>query len=319
MWVFALLLVGLFLSAFFSGSETGFYRVGRVRLALDARQGDPIAKALLWLTNNPSLFVGTTLVGNNIANYLTSLAIVLAAQLLFGGSNLLAEMIAPIAAAPLIFVYGELLPKNMFYLAPNRLLRLAGPLFLAFTIVFAPIAILLWLLGFLLQLLVGESHVEVRQRLARKELQRIFSEGRDAGILGSAQTQLAQTVFDVANDPVVRMSMPVARFVSVNDSQTKDDVIRTGRRNRVGEVIIAAVGSRDLLGYVRIADVLTNDGDWRDTKRNLIAIRHDESHLAALVRMRSRGESLAKVVDAQGRTFGVLSMEQLLSPLLRES
>ena len=166
MWVLALLLVGLCLSAFFSGSETGFYRVGRVRLALDARQGDPIAKALLWLTNNPSLFVATTLVGNNIANYVTSLAIVLATRALIGESNSLAEMIAPIAAAPFVFVYGELLPKNMFYLAPNRLLRLAGPIFLVFVVAFAPIAMVLGFLGWLLQLLVGESHVQVRQRLA---------------------------------------------------------------------------------------------------------------------------------------------------------
>jgi CBS domain containing-hemolysin-like protein len=227
-------------------------------------------------------------------------------------------MTAPIAAAPFIFVYGELLPKNMFYLAPNRLLRLAGPLFLTFAIVFAPVAILLWLLGRLLQWIVGQSHVQVRQRLARAELQRIFSEGRDAGILGSAQTQLAQAVFDVANDPVVRMSIPVARFVSVNASQTKEDVLRAGRRNRVGEVIIARTGSRDLLGYLRLADVLTSDRDWRDATRKLIAIRHDESHLAALVRMRSRGESLAEVVDGQGRTFGILSMDQLIAPLLRE-
>ena len=38
---------------------------------------DTIARGLLWLTNNPSLFVATTLIGNNAANYMTSLAIVL--------------------------------------------------------------------------------------------------------------------------------------------------------------------------------------------------------------------------------------------------
>ena len=78
--ILILLLLGLLLSAFFSGSETGFYRVTRVRLVLDGRDGDFISRRLLWLTNNPSVFVATTLVGNNLANYLTSFAIVLASQ-----------------------------------------------------------------------------------------------------------------------------------------------------------------------------------------------------------------------------------------------
>ena len=37
-----LFFVGLLLSAFFSGSETGFYRVTRMRLLLDGLAGDPV-------------------------------------------------------------------------------------------------------------------------------------------------------------------------------------------------------------------------------------------------------------------------------------
>ena len=44
-----LVAAGLFLSAFFSGSETGFYRVTRVRLVMDAKSGKWIARSLLWL------------------------------------------------------------------------------------------------------------------------------------------------------------------------------------------------------------------------------------------------------------------------------
>ena len=71
-----LFVVGMLLSALFSGSETGFYRVSRVRLLIDALSGDRTAKWLLWASNNPAAFVATALVGNNVANYLTSRAIV---------------------------------------------------------------------------------------------------------------------------------------------------------------------------------------------------------------------------------------------------
>src|SRR4030042_4230699 len=115
--------VGIFLSAFFSGSETGFYRATRVRLVLDALGGDPISRGLVWLTGHPSLFVATVLVGNNLANYLTTLAIVMSTQALTfqqgHTAEYLTELIAPLALAPVLFVYGELLPKSLFLQAPN--------------------------------------------------------------------------------------------------------------------------------------------------------------------------------------------------------
>ena len=71
-------LVGMLLSAFFSGSETGFYRATRLRLVLDAMAGDRVARGLLFLTNHPALFVATALVGNTVASYMISLATVIA-------------------------------------------------------------------------------------------------------------------------------------------------------------------------------------------------------------------------------------------------
>ncbi|MFT5301297.1 MAG: putative hemolysin, partial [Mariniblastus sp.] len=126
-----LLLIGVFLSAFFSGSETGFYRASRVRVVIAGLDGDRVSQYLIKLINNPTLFVATTLIGNNVANYLTSLAIVLLTQHITTSSA--AEMLAPILMSPLLFVYGELLPKNLFYRAPNYLLRVSAPLFLFFT------------------------------------------------------------------------------------------------------------------------------------------------------------------------------------------
>ena len=126
-WTLVLFLFGLALSALFSGSETGFYRIPRVRLRLDALGGDWFARGLLWLTNHPSLFVATTLIGNNIANYFTALSIVMAVGHLFGESTSL-QLVVPIVFAPILFVYGELLPKSVFYYMPNRLLRRWGPL-----------------------------------------------------------------------------------------------------------------------------------------------------------------------------------------------
>ena len=55
----ALFFLGLGLTAFFNGVETGFFRVPRIRLRLDALAGDRLSRALFWLSNRPGLFVAT--------------------------------------------------------------------------------------------------------------------------------------------------------------------------------------------------------------------------------------------------------------------
>ena len=97
-----LFLVGLVLSAFFSGSETGFYRTSRIRLMLDALAGDKVARGLLLVIHNPMLFIATILVGNNLANYVVTLSVVLATEQMIEGDNATAELIVAIGFSPII-------------------------------------------------------------------------------------------------------------------------------------------------------------------------------------------------------------------------
>ncbi len=230
-WLILLLLtVGIFLSAFFSGSETGFYRVTRVRLLLDGLGGDLVSRMLLRLTNHPALFVATTLIGNNVANYLTSLGIVLAVHELFGNSQL-AETVAPLVLSPWVFVYCELLPKQLFYRSPNRLLRRSGPLLFCFTILFSPVAFVLWVLGWLLEKIVGQTPLRVRLTLARKELQEVLQEGQEAGILHTTQRDLAQRLFAHASEDVVKFSTPLTRVISVPLGAGKSEALQAAHDN----------------------------------------------------------------------------------------
>lgn len=321
----ALFVVGLLLSAFFSGSETGFYRVTRVRLVLDGLSGDPIAKGLHWLTNNPSLFVATTLVGNNLANYLTSLAVVLATGVLFTQHAHLVEMIAPVALAPFLFVYGEALPKNLFYHAPNLLLRRTGPLFLLFVALFAPISALLWTLGQMLQWFVGESPARVQLALARKELSQVLDEGHAAGILRPSQRHLAQGLFAIANQTVAAACVPAARVTTVRIGDSVSDVYRLARRQKLSAipVIQTVERKRRWVGYVRMIDLALRKRDQAEAAEEptiqevlpMLDIQHTETQIAALIRMQTARAMLARVVDERGKTIGILSGRQLSESL----
>ena len=311
-----MLIAGVLLSACFSGSETGFYRVTRVRLVIRALGGDRISRGLLWLTNNPALFVATTLIGNNVANYITSLAIVLAVQAFFGDSAL-AELAAPVLLAPVLFVYGELLPKNLFYYAPNTLLHRCGPLFMLFAVLFLPVAVLLWLLGRALQSLVGEAPERVRLRLARSELAQVLEEGHQAGVLRPSQRRLAHGLFAAANVPVVQHSTPPGRMATLQRGAKKADALRLARRHRLAAIPIeeGAGQKRSLIGYIRVIDLHCDTSDTVQQVREMIDIPADMTHIAALIRLESSGETLARVVNSDGDTVGLLDVRKLNEPL----
>ena len=189
-----LLIFGLALSAFFSGSETGFYRVTRVRLVMDAKDGKRIAQALLWMVNHPSVVVATVLIGNNLANYCISLGGVLLSSRWLAESSRW-EFLVPLVATPLVFVYGELLPKYLFFQTPYRLLRWAAPLMMVCTVLFLPLSLFVFAFEAIRGWLSGDSNTITSFALGRQDIQRTIAESHEAGCRGPIQRDLAQNLF----------------------------------------------------------------------------------------------------------------------------
>ncbi len=318
-WIALLLgLIGIFFSSFFSGSETGFYRATRIRLVLDALEGDWISRGLVLLTNQPTLFIATALVGNNLANYLVSLATVLGTQALTGSEGGFAELIAPLAITPILFIYGELLPKNLYLHSPNRLLRRGGPLFLLCTVLFLPISMLLWGLNFLLSLFARDMPEKVQLAIARRELRHLLDEGHEAGVLHPSQRQLARGIFAMAKQPISRFVIPLHEIPRARTTMTKAEVLQLAERLRLPAVPIEEPGPQpQLIGYVRVIDLALDPADRIAPVRRLFEIPQSDTYIDALMRMHSAKESLAQVVDLSGRPVGLLTAHRLNEPLLR--
>ena len=313
-WIVIMLVVGLFLSAFFSGSETGFYRATRTRLALDAMSGDRTSRGLIWFTNNPALFVATTLVGNNLANYLTSGAIVWGTSMIWAQHTDGLDLLISILMTPIIFVYGELMPKNLFFRAPNRLLRLAGPLFLFFAVVFAPLAAILWGLGRLLESIVGESPERLQLRLVRSELKRVLSEGHEAGVLAPTQRQMADGMFEVTTRPLDRYYQPMSRLSVVRRSMSKQEMLRIARR-RQASVLFVQDQRRELIGYYHVVDLHLGEKDSL-VPNAIPRISRREPTIVVLTSLQKADEPFAAIVGDNGRIIGIVDVRQLAQSIL---
>ncbi|MFW6170749.1 MAG: CNNM domain-containing protein [Planctomycetota bacterium] len=314
-FILPLLTVGVALSALFSGSETGFYRVIRIRLLLDGLGGDSLSRMLLRLTNQPPLFVATTLIGNNVANYITSLAIVLTAQTLFSDSQV-AEMLAPLLLSPVIFVYCELLPKQLFFYAPNRLLHLSGTVLLVCAVLFAPVALILWGLGWLLEKLLGEPPLRVRLALASKELQHVLLEGKKAGILHTTQHNLAHQLFTHGSQNITRLATPINQVESVPLGATIGEALNVASRRHSAIVPVHERKDHKLVGYVRVIDLSLAAAGVVDMPRPFPRLSRNASRLGALVQMQEAKADAGLVEDITGKVVGLLSAERLTEQFL---
>jgi putative hemolysin len=314
--ILLMLVGGLALSAFFSGSETGFYRINRARLLITALDGDFISRGLWWLVNNPSVFVATVLVGNNVANYLVSLSMVMATEAIARDWPS-AEFVVPILFAPLLFIYCELLPKNVFLAAPNRLLRRCALPFAVAIVLFAPVSVLLWLVNKVIEFAGQKSPEELRLVLARRELAEILEEGQAVGLLRPTQQALAQGTLTLSGQPISNYIIPVSRFPHVTSSASPGDVVATARQfgRRLLPVDEIGTGSRATLGYVRAGECLLAGGGELPLRKTL-EFNERQPMLTVLTQMQAAGVELAKVVNRRKQLVGYVTRSRLREALL---
>jgi putative hemolysin len=312
-----LFLFALLFSAFYSGSETGFYRAARGRLVVDALSGDWISRGLLWLTNNPTLFVATTLVGNNVANYLLSLSLVLAAVQLLPAPGPITEIVIPLLFSPIAFVYGELLPKNLFFQAPNRLLRRAGPMLLVSTVLFAPASAILWLLGQVLQPLIGQTPLRVQLTIARQELRKMLEEGQEAGVLRPAQRMLAQNLITLGSQSVREFTRPISRALTVISGSSRADAIRLAKRTGAPVLLVRSPREHRIIGYVRTVELLVDERGDVAALHDLPIVSDDEPFAATLLHLHRQADEVVGVANRQGDVYGIIHAAELYAPLFR--
>ena len=150
--------------------------------------------------------------------------------------------------------------------------------------------------------------------LAQRELRQILAEGHEAGILHPAQQSLAHGILAVARKPVRQFLTPPGQMVQVRADMGKQAVLRLAERSHTAVMPVADASGR-LVGYVRVVDLRLHEGDDLAPIRPLPEVRDDSSHLAALMRLESSGDSLARVVNARGETVGIVTLERLREPL----
>ena len=100
------------LSAFFSGTEAAFLSIQKVRISSMENDGIPGAKRLKEFTEDPTRFLPTLLLGNNLANTLAA-ALGTALSFTFYSTSSPAIVLSTIIVTTILLIFGEMIPKTI--------------------------------------------------------------------------------------------------------------------------------------------------------------------------------------------------------------
>jgi len=116
--LFISLVILIFISAYFSSSETSMMTLNRYRLRHLAKDKNRAAIRVEKLLDKPDKLIGLILIGNNLVNILASAIATIIGQRLFGDAGI---AIATGALTFVILVFAEVTPKTLAVLFPEKI------------------------------------------------------------------------------------------------------------------------------------------------------------------------------------------------------
>jgi putative hemolysin len=315
------------LSAFFSGTEIGIYRLSRFRLRLGLEQRRSLFDVLDKLMADSAGLIFSILICNNLANcFAASLTTYMLLRANHSEAN--AEFYATIIMTPIIFVFGELIPKNVyFYMADWLMPRLALPAFLLHKLfVWCGAVRFLRLLSRLFARLTGAAVVseQAASTAHRQHLRQIIRETQEEGMLSPVQTQIIERLVNMPNVRIGSVMMPLARVHMLPLDSTRADLFNMLKETPFRHLLVYRKSKTDIVGYIDIYETLVQK-DFHLLEsfvKPLTPLNANMPIIEALNTMRNNRLQIALVARFDHHTnplpLGIVTMKDLVEELIGE-
>jgi putative hemolysin len=297
----------------FAGSETALYTVSRARIEIEARQGRRAARLVQRLLADDVGLLIVILIGNALAIELLTFRF---EDLLHGlGVHAVAKQLAlALVLTPLVFFFGEALPKDLFRRRPYALLSVTAPLITVARVVFWPLSRSLAVITSLVTRALGlEPHLLSVVR-GREMVLRLLRESAETGAILPQSETLARNVLKLRSIPVERAMVPWKSVVSASTALGDEDLRQSVAASPFTR--LPAVDARGtVVGYVHQLDVLrSGDAPVLEHMRPVLALAPDVPVDRALARLRVAGQRLA-IVGTPERPVGLLTLKDLVEEI----
>ena len=320
------ILISLAFSAFFSGMEIAFISSNKLRFELDKKEKSLTTKILDIFYKNPSQFISTMLVGNNIALvvYGLQMAIILEPFIARVVENeFLIVFIQSVISTILILFTGEFIPKTIFRLNPNFSLSLFSIPVLIIYVVLSPISKFASLLSYLILKMVGVKNVtdSTPKALGKVDLDYFIQQSIEDAPQNSdmdTEVKIFQNALDFSNvrlrDCIVPRTEIVACDKTISIEELRSRFIETG----ISKILVYNENIDDIIGYIHSSEMFKNPKDWTQSIRSVSIVPETMAANKLMKVLMQDKKSLAVVVDEFGGTSGIVTLEDLVEEIFGE-
>jgi CBS domain containing-hemolysin-like protein len=307
-------------SALFSGSETGIYALNKLRLELKAGRGSRVARSIRRLLAEPGALLCLFLAGNNLVN---DAATVIAQELLLRATQSEhIEALTTLVVTPIIFFFGEVIPKSAFHANAERFVPRVWPILEVVRVLLYPLVALLRPVAALASHIARVGLEEgVAGTRGREALALLLGEVHERGLLSPNQQAIAANVATLATRRVAVAMVPMARVETLPAAMPAGEALLKVKNSvHVFFPVVAGAKGSEVLGYVSFLDLLYQEkpeSTVADHVRPLEVLPADLHIEDALVRM-ARHEVRMGLVTQGGRPLGIVTHKDLVEEIVGE-
>lgn len=324
-----IIVVAIIFSAFFSGMEIAFLSSNKLRFEIDKKHNIFSAKIISIFTKDPSCFIATMLVGNNIALviYGISIARMLEHQLmqLFNIQHVFILLILQtIIATLLILLTAEFIPKALFRINPNSALKLFALPLLFFYLLLYPISLLsIGLSNFVMKhlLKVNMDNRSKQTVFGKVDLNHLVSAGNPEKHEDESDTEdlrIFKNAMELSNLKVRDCMIPRTEIVAMEIESEVQKLIDTFIETGLSRILIYRNNIDNVIGYVNSKDMFHNPehiGNYLKTLPVVPETLPVNSILRSFIRDR---KGIAVVLDEFGGTSGMITTEDVIEEIFGE-
>ena len=310
-----LILIFLLMEGFFSGSEIGVVSADQMKLRHDAAKGSRGAKLALEMLKKPEWLLSTTLVGTNIA-VVSNTTIVTALMIeLFGEQN---SWLAIILVAPLIWIFGEIVPKSIFQQRANTITPRAIFLLRLFSYMFYPILTVFTLITRLLTWSSGQK--TQNPFILREEILTTLQMPVAEGDIQPVEKDMIQRIFSFSETTAYEVMIPLIDVAAIEQGVTCGEAIALAHAEAHIRLPVYAARVDKVVGVLNALELLDIEPHKpikpfiRDVR--FVPPSKDISEL--LLDLRKDGDTVAVVVDEFGGAAGLVTMEDIMEEVVEE-
>lgn len=323
---FIITIVAIIFSGLFSGTEIAFIQSNKVRIEIDATKGGFINKIISKFNSNQDMFISTILVGNNIVLvvYGITISVILNPMLQQIYNNEAFVLIAnTILSTGIILITGEFVPKTVFRINPNLMLKLfALPVLIIYVLLYPISLFISWISRQLMKLIgVKDEQVETSS-ITMDELdnyiQQTIEEQKGKEEVEN-EVKIFRNAIDFKDTHIGDCMIPRNEIVAVDmETTTKEQLINTFVATGLSKIVVYKEDIDNVCGYIHVAELLDAEVEWKERIKPVVFTPETMLANKMMRRLMAEKKSMAIVVDEFGGTCGLVTLEDLVEEIFGE-